>query len=758
MLRIWRKANLVSGRKPLSAKIGPIFTKASIGVLIALIAGNASAEEFLVSDQSEYQQTLAKVEPGDVIVLKNGTWTDFPIVFSAAGTPERPITLRAETPGAVHITGQSNLKISGEHLVISGLTFRDGNSPDGEVISFRTSETEYASHVHFTENVIDRFNKRDRADQDHWVVLYGSENRFSRNALIGKTNKGMTLVVRLDNDASTENGHIIEKNYFGPRDPLGGNGGETIRIGTSFTSRVRSGTIVRENFFDRCSGEVEIISLKSEGNLVTQNTFFESRGSVVFRHGGHNVVSRNVFLGNGVRDTGGIRIINDNQTVTDNYLEGLTGLKFTGALVIMNGVPNSPQNRYHQVENANISNNTFVDVAHLGIGVGTDEERSAVPINSALSNNILISRRQDALGIFDDITGLAFSGNISDTDYFLPIGAKTTPSLQLVRNAAGLLYPNQQGPISKKGAPTDLRVTSRDDVGPKFYEKPVVELTESNGEIRNVGASEQSVRKALEAASPGDTLVLPPRTFAVSEPFFIDKPITIRGRSRFGKRTTIIGLNGLFRIRSGADLTVKNVRLEQRSERAALFHAIGKSYTGSFQLKLDRVKAFGSRDLQSAAALLSADPETFASSIEISDLELSRWPGDVINLDARGREGWYLSDHLSIIDSVFTDISGSLVIFGRDGRDESTFGPRFTLTKSTLTNVASDGAAIVLSGIDGVDFTGNSIATSGSIDIKRRVLGYPFAINGNKSDGSASLSLIDVHDQPMAATLDAGLK
>ena len=44
--------------------------------------------------------------------------------------------------------------------------------------------------------------------------------------------------------------------------------------------------------------------------------------------------------------TGGIRIINENQTVRNNYLYGLTGHRFRGALVIMNGVPNSPRNKW----------------------------------------------------------------------------------------------------------------------------------------------------------------------------------------------------------------------------------------------------------------------------------------------------------------------------------------------------------------------------------------------------------------------------
>ena len=111
-------------------------------------------------------------------------------------------------------------------------------------------------------------------------------------------------------------------------------------IGTSHYSREYSNTIVRNNYFDRTSGELEIISSKSCGNVVTGNVFFESQGTLTMRHGHYTTVENNYFLGNRIPNTGGIRIINENQTVRNNYLYGLTGQRFNGAMVIMNGVPN----------------------------------------------------------------------------------------------------------------------------------------------------------------------------------------------------------------------------------------------------------------------------------------------------------------------------------------------------------------------------------------------------------------------------------
>ncbi|GAB5413754.1 MAG: hypothetical protein Cons2KO_13570 [Congregibacter sp.] len=275
----------------------------------------ASARESLVNTQGEFQDAVSRAQPGDVIILANGIWRDFEIVFAGTGEPERPITLRAETPGEVILSGESNLQLGGEHLLVTGLVFRDGYSPSGSVIAFRIGKDQFANHSRVTGVVIDRFNKLDRQDPDYWVALYGRHNRFDHNHLEGKTNKGVTMAVRLDSPESLQNKHRIDHNYFGPRPVFGSNGGETLRIGTSHYSREMSQTIVEDNFFERCDGEVEIVSNKSGGNVFRRNVFYESRGTLTLRHGNDNLVEDNIFISNGVDHTGGIRVINRRQTV-----------------------------------------------------------------------------------------------------------------------------------------------------------------------------------------------------------------------------------------------------------------------------------------------------------------------------------------------------------------------------------------------------------------------------------------------------------
>ena len=115
-------------------------------LLFGLVSGCNSATEHLVSSQDAYHAAIKKIQPGDSIVLANGTWQDFEILFAGKGTAKKPITLRAQTPGKVIISGESNLRLAGEYLVVRDLVFKDGYTPTSSVIAFRKGKGEYANH------------------------------------------------------------------------------------------------------------------------------------------------------------------------------------------------------------------------------------------------------------------------------------------------------------------------------------------------------------------------------------------------------------------------------------------------------------------------------------------------------------------------------------------------------------------------------------------------------------------------------------
>jgi poly(beta-D-mannuronate) lyase len=154
------------------------------------------------------------------------------------------------------------------------------------------------------------------------IGLRHSKNRIDHNYFKGKTHQGTMLVVWLNGEPAE---HRIDHNYFGPRPDRKKNGAETIRIGTSEWWRTNARTIVEDNYFYGCDGEVEIISNKSCENIYRRNTFVECAGTLTLRHGDRASVYGNFFFGNGKRRTGGVRIIGEGHLVYNNYFQDLTG-------------------------------------------------------------------------------------------------------------------------------------------------------------------------------------------------------------------------------------------------------------------------------------------------------------------------------------------------------------------------------------------------------------------------------------------------
>ena len=67
--------------------------------------------------------TIAHEMPTAIIVMADGRWNDAELEINSKGTEQAPITLRAQTPGKVLLTGKSSLRIGGEYNVVDGLHF-----------------------------------------------------------------------------------------------------------------------------------------------------------------------------------------------------------------------------------------------------------------------------------------------------------------------------------------------------------------------------------------------------------------------------------------------------------------------------------------------------------------------------------------------------------------------------------------------------------------------------------------------------------
>lgn len=379
-------------------------------LMISVLVAQCNAEEIRITPDSNVERIAKSLKAGDSVILSNGQWQDVDLSFDRlAGTPESPIHIRAESPGGTILSGKTEFRVSGDYIVVSGLVFRDVIGVS-DVMQLRTHSERHAHHCRITDCVFEQTEASQAGGENRWLNVYGTNNRIDHCYFAGKRSRGTTFVVWVSEERGK---HRVDHNYFGPRQELGKNGGETIRIGTSEVSELDCGTVVEENYFHKCDGEAEIISNKSCDNIYRHNVFDECSGALTLRHGHRCKVDGNVFLGRKSPGTGGVRIIGSGHIVTNNYFEGLRGDAERAAICLMNGIPNGALNGYAPVVGAIVSHNTFVDCkVTFELGHAEGKKQSANPTNCRISHNAVQPEKWDVFHVRSLPVGTKWEGNL----------------------------------------------------------------------------------------------------------------------------------------------------------------------------------------------------------------------------------------------------------------------------------------------------------------------------------------------------------
>lgn len=695
----------------------------------------------LVRNVEEFNDRVSKLQPGDSIVLANGIWENAELLFEGNGTAEDPIKLTVEEKGKVVFEGNSNLRMAGSNLIVEGLVFKNGFTPTTEVISFKKDKNTFANNSRLTECVVDNYNNPERHEPDTWVAIYGKNNRVDHNHLVGKRNRGVTMIVRLNGKEHQENNHKIDHNYFGPRPNLGSNGGETLRIGTSHFSRTNSNTLVEANYFDRCNGEHEIISNKSCQNTYKNNVFYECTGTLTMRHGNETLVDGNVFIGNNKPSTGGIRVINGQQTVINNYGIGLTGYRFRGAFVIMNGIYNSPINRYDQAKDAVVKNNTFINCDHIQLCAGADTERNAPPENCIMEDNIFYNESKDDLfTVYDDISGIDFKNNvISPNVESISESGFSKLTLDLKKNDDGLLIPADT--TLRTGAKISTDIATKENTGVTWYSKAEREVALSSGNTIKVKAGLNTLFDAVGNSNPGDILELD-----AEEPYTLTKTITVKHPLTFkssskNKPVVLFEKKSLFEIQNGGSLSLEGITFNGAASPDRTGNSVittsKYSMNKNYKLFIDNCD-FVNLDVNHSYDAIRVYKNTFADTISIKNSKFKIISGNVIALDKETDDiGIYNAEYVILKNNSYSDIGGAALRLYRGGKDESTFGPFLVVDHCVFDNVGHDkrnkyNAAISLYGVQEIDIKNNIFEDSKAIDM-HLVVGEPIVLIRNNA-------------------------
>lgn len=672
-----------------------------------------------VTNIEELNAAIKNAKAGDEIVLANGVWKDVQIKFYGKGTKDKPIVLRAETAGKVFIEGESDLKIGGDYLEVSGLYFKNGHTPSDAIIAFNIDANNNANNCKVKDCVIEEFTQPDRAKQDHWIEFWGRNNQLDHCYIAGKSNQGPTLIVSLKGNEHINNYHQITNNHFGPRPRKGGPHGETMQLGDSYTSMAPSYTNVSNNFFERCNGEVEIISSKSNFNEFRNNIFFESEGSLVLRHGNYATIDGNIFIGNDNSEfIGGVRVVNTGHWITNNYFYKIKGDEFRSALAVMNGIPKSPLNRYNQVTDVVVAYNSFIDCKtpfQFSVGANIDkievlpasEIRSARPIRTIVANNLIFNQKTDEnlVKSYDEVDGITFKNNLSNSlnksefkgiatkefevkklaDWlYVPIKNDTAVYIGFdFENIKNDLFGRERAKGNSIGAitlPVDINKIAIDKkkYGAKWFSNekaahtPIVIEASTNKEIV----------EGLKNAKDGDVIVLTAPRYLITESLVINKQITIKSKDKNHKAEMFYSgaeNTPAFQMNPKGNLILESIVLRGNKAQNA-FATLDKEMAKAYNLWIKNAQ------ISDFKSILKVSKGSFADTISIANTVIKNCLKGIQLAEENDDKGDYNAEFVYIINSEFENVQSEVLNYYRGGYDESTIGGNLVIKNNKFTN------------------------------------------------------------------------
>jgi hypothetical protein len=182
--------------------------------VLALAAGfslAAAEADIPVSTPAEFRQALAVVQPGDTIVVADGTYA-FAGAFvqlSRSGTAAQPITIRPATGAIATFTqtsAQNMLNINAAHIVVQDLRFAGGSrglrlGPGADFVTLQRNVVRDTDESGITANDFG----------ETYLGLVLRQNEVTNTGLGGGTGTGIYL--GCNSNGCQVNGALVERNY-----------------------------------------------------------------------------------------------------------------------------------------------------------------------------------------------------------------------------------------------------------------------------------------------------------------------------------------------------------------------------------------------------------------------------------------------------------------------------------------------------------------------------------------------------------------
>ena len=325
----------------------------------------------------------------NTILLDDGIYTNINLIISNEGTFSNPIIIKPKNNGKVYFTESVNILITGKFIILSNIIFTNGKGS----VKLQGSNNRI-TNCEFSLN----------AGDGPIINIHKYNNRLDHNIFKDFSNGNPWVQVSRNGSSDYI---IIDSNVFMNRKKGTGNGFETIRFGLSQTSLSQSHSVIENNIFENCNGEIEIISNKAGGNIYYKNTFKTSFGSLTLRHGNKVLVAKNKFLQDNADNAGGIRIAaGSGHTIYNNLFKNTNN---RAALIVNSGSNGDIYNI--PVSYSKFLKNIFLDCS-LDIMIGSLQFPIA-PRECSFHDNVVIKNNNNPVyQINSDISKNEFKNNI----------------------------------------------------------------------------------------------------------------------------------------------------------------------------------------------------------------------------------------------------------------------------------------------------------------------------------------------------------
>jgi hypothetical protein len=390
-------------------------------------AAAGCARSTVVSSSAALASAVASAQPGDCVLLANGTYAGLTIARS--GTAASPITVEAQNQLQAAFTGTVN--VTGSYVTLQGLHFTG------------------SGNVHLTGTTGSRVTRSlfNSTRGGHFILLTGDHvnaNRIDHDEL-GPQVQPLVSEIFVGGGALLAQNTRIDHNYFHDVRP-GPNNTNTIQLGEGSGSAGQAAhSLVEYNLFARCSGENEMIEVKSGANVIRYNTMHANAGWISLREGNGSSVYGNFYFGDGVAGAGGIRMWGADHVVYDNYIDAQDN-----AIDLGSGDPHPVATSHAPLIRPVVVNNTFISEGTIAVNIR--RVRPVAPDHMIFANNIAIGAHGAVVSFGDKPTNPTLANNIVHPLAGATAGVAAQPGVWavadpgLTRDAAGVQEP---GPGSR---------------------------------------------------------------------------------------------------------------------------------------------------------------------------------------------------------------------------------------------------------------------------------------------------------------------